>query len=203
MQTDLLGLARTYLPGATIGAVRLPQNLQMVMSRGEGSRVYDTTGKEYIDYLLGSGTLIVGHAHPDVVEAVQHQAARSSTFSTFVLNEPAILLAEKIVNAVPCGEALRYQLSGTEDRIVGISSSPIRTFFLISPADQIVGGSVRSPDSAFRGSSIVFVGISCWPTNQAVAFPCHEILSWAGFMLRTTVCLPGPTATLYHCDFPS
>lgn len=111
MQSDLLQLARTYFPGGTFG-VNLPEHLRTVMVRGHGSRIYDANGKEYIDYLLGSGPLLVGHAHPEVVAAVQRQAALASTF--YMLNEPAILLAQKIVDAVPCGGRLRYQLSGTD-----------------------------------------------------------------------------------------
>src|SRR5437763_12944324 len=62
--------------------------------------------------MLGSGPLLLGHAHPQVVEAVQRQAALGSTF--FALNEPAVLLAEQIVRAVPCGEAVRFQTTGSE-----------------------------------------------------------------------------------------
>jgi glutamate-1-semialdehyde 2,1-aminomutase len=111
MQSELLNLARTYLPGGTFG-VNLPENLRTVMVCGQGSRIHDANGKEYIDYLLGSGPLLVGHAHPEVVDAVRRQSALSSTF--YMLNEPAIRLARKIVDAAPCGDSLCYQLSGTD-----------------------------------------------------------------------------------------
>jgi glutamate-1-semialdehyde 2,1-aminomutase len=78
--------------------------------RGQGSRIYDAAGKEYLDYMLGSGPLLLGHCRPEVVEAVRSQAALGSGY--FALNEPAILLAEKIVDAVPCGEAIRFQTTG-------------------------------------------------------------------------------------------
>ena len=90
----------------------LPPDLRMVMVRGQGSRIYDAAGKEYLDYMLGSGPLILGHCHPKVVEAVQRQVGLSSTY--FALNEPAIALAEVIVESVPCGEALRFQTTGSE-----------------------------------------------------------------------------------------
>src|ERR1051326_6141045 len=112
MDQRLLEAAKEYLPGASLGVHYLPENIRAVIVRGQGSRVYDSNGKEYIDCLLGSGPLLLGHAHPEVVEAVQRQASQSSTF--YWLNEPAIQLAEKIVRAVPCGEALRNQLSGSE-----------------------------------------------------------------------------------------
>jgi glutamate-1-semialdehyde 2,1-aminomutase len=82
------------------------------MMRGQGSKVYDAAGKEYLDYMLGSGPLLLGHARPEVVEAVRRQAAAGSTY--FALNEPAILLAEQVAQAVPCGEAVRFQTTGSE-----------------------------------------------------------------------------------------
>lgn len=111
-QQDLLQRAERYLPGACLGMMYLPPDLRMVMVRGQGSRIYDANGKEYLDYMLGSGPLLLGHGRPEVVEAVQRQAAAGSTF--FALNEPAVRLAEEIVGAVPCGEAIRFQTTGSE-----------------------------------------------------------------------------------------
>jgi glutamate-1-semialdehyde 2,1-aminomutase len=111
-QPALLDKAERYFPGACLGMMHLPADLRMVMVRGAGSRIFDAAGKEYIDYMLGSGPLLLGHARPEIVAAVQRQAALGSTF--FALNEPAILLAEKMVQAVPCGEAVRFQTTGSE-----------------------------------------------------------------------------------------
>ncbi|HMC64452.1 MAG TPA: aminotransferase class III-fold pyridoxal phosphate-dependent enzyme [Gemmataceae bacterium] len=111
-QQDLLHTAERYFPGACLGMMHLPPDLRMVMVRGQGSKIYDAAGKEYIDCMLGSGPLILGHCRPEVVAAVQKQAALGSTF--FALNEPAIRLAEKMVKAVPCGEAIRFQTTGSE-----------------------------------------------------------------------------------------
>ena len=84
----------------------------MVLARGRGSRVWDVSGHEYIDYLLGSGPMLVGHAHPEVVAAVREQLELGSTF--FANNEHAILLAEEISKAMPCAEKVRFCSSGTE-----------------------------------------------------------------------------------------
>src|SRR5947208_3557119 len=111
-QHELLQSAERYFPGACLGMMHLPPDLQMVMVRGQGSKVYDAAGKEYLDYMMGSGPLLLGHARPEVVEAVQRQAAAGSTF--FALTEPAIHLAEQLVQAVPCGEAVRFQTTGSE-----------------------------------------------------------------------------------------
>src|SRR5207248_1145652 len=111
-QQQLLQSAERYLPGACLGMMSLPPDLRMVMVRGAGSKIYDAAGREYLDYMLGSGPLLLGHARPEVVEAVQRQAAAGSTF--FALTEPAILLAEQLVRAVPCGQAVRFQTTGSE-----------------------------------------------------------------------------------------
>ncbi len=108
----LLERADRYLAGGSLGMFRMPEEVATVFHRGEGSRLYDVTGREYIDYVMGSGPLILGHAHPAVVAAVREQAGLGSTF--YGLNEPAIRLAERIVNAVPCGEQIRFTSSGTE-----------------------------------------------------------------------------------------
>lgn len=108
----LIDLAERFLVGGCFGMFRLPDEVATVFQRGEGSRIFDVAGKEYIDYVLGSGPLILGHAHPAIVAAVCEQAQLGSTF--YGLNEPAVRLAQRIVEAVPCGGTLRYASSGTE-----------------------------------------------------------------------------------------
>jgi glutamate-1-semialdehyde 2,1-aminomutase len=98
--------------GGSPGAFRLPDDVAIVAARGAGSRIYDVDGREFIDYLLGSGPLLLGHARPEVVEAVQRQAALGSTFYT--LTEPAIELGERLIEAIPCAEMVKFVSSGTE-----------------------------------------------------------------------------------------
>jgi glutamate-1-semialdehyde 2,1-aminomutase len=107
-ETELSAKAGRYLAGGTLG------NLadEVILGRGRGSRVWDVSGHEYIDYLLGSGPMLVGHAHPEVTAAVKEQLERGSTF--FANNEHAILLAEEISKAMPCAEKVRFCSSGTE-----------------------------------------------------------------------------------------
>lgn len=84
----------------------------MVIREGRGSRIIDTDGNEYIDYLLGSGPLLVGHAHPAVVEAVARQLEKGSSF--LLTSEPAVELAERLSEAVPAAERVSFANSGTE-----------------------------------------------------------------------------------------
>ena len=84
----------------------------IVIARGEGSRVWDEDGNQYIDYLIGSGPMLLGHGHPEVMEAVFEQLPKGMTF--FANNAKGIELAEAIVHAVPCCEQVRFVASGGE-----------------------------------------------------------------------------------------
>ena len=84
----------------------------VIMRRGKGGRVWDVSGNEYIDFMLGSGPMLVGHVHPEVVAAVRKQIEQGTTF--FANNEHAVQLAEEIVKAVPCADKVRFCSSGAE-----------------------------------------------------------------------------------------
>ncbi|MEM9437697.1 MAG: aminotransferase class III-fold pyridoxal phosphate-dependent enzyme [Pseudomonadota bacterium] len=84
----------------------------LILARGEGAYVWDTDGKRYIDYLIGSGPMLLGHGHPEVLEAVYEQLPKGQTF--FANNPLGIELAEAIIDAVPCCEHVRFVTSGGE-----------------------------------------------------------------------------------------
>jgi glutamate-1-semialdehyde 2,1-aminomutase len=109
---DLLAVAAQVLPGACLGQNPLPPELSFVVERAAGARIVDVRGRTYLDYVMGSGPLLLGHAHPALVRAVQEQVARGSTY--FWLSEPSIRLAEAVVGAVPCAEQVRFVSTGTE-----------------------------------------------------------------------------------------
>jgi glutamate-1-semialdehyde 2,1-aminomutase len=108
LQADLIGKARRVLPGGTFG--NFPGDI--VIREGRGGRVWDESGKEYVDFLLGSGPMLVGHAHPEVTAAAQARIAEGTTF--FANNRYGIELAEAIVAAVPCAEQVRFVSTGSE-----------------------------------------------------------------------------------------
>jgi glutamate-1-semialdehyde 2,1-aminomutase len=111
-QVELLDQASRYLAGGGTGLFVLPPELNLVVARGAGSHLWDVSGREYIDYHLSSGPALLGHAHPAITEAVAAQLPKGTTY--FFLNEPAIRLAKRLVDAVPCGEVVHYTGSGTE-----------------------------------------------------------------------------------------
>jgi glutamate-1-semialdehyde 2,1-aminomutase len=111
-ESALLRTAHLRFPGGVLGGYYAPDDLQFVVKEARGAHLYDFSGREYIDYVLGSGPMVLGHAHPSVIAAVEAQLRKGTTY--FQLSEPAVALAEEICRAVPCAEQLRYASSGSE-----------------------------------------------------------------------------------------
>ncbi len=107
-ESALIETANKVLPAGTFGNTAL----DVVIAKGKAGHVWDVSGNEYIDYLLGSGPMLVGHAHPEVTAAVLAQVVDGTTF--FVNNPHGIKLAAEIVDAVPCAEQVRFVCTGTE-----------------------------------------------------------------------------------------
>jgi len=104
----LVELAGQVLPAGGFGNL----GSDVVIARGQGGRVWDVSGNEYVDFLLGSGPMLVGHAHPEVTAAVQAQIPLGTTY--FANNEHGIRLAAEIVDAVACADKVRFVSSGSE-----------------------------------------------------------------------------------------
>jgi glutamate-1-semialdehyde 2,1-aminomutase len=148
---------QSLLPGGGPTAVRFPRIGNPVIARGQGSRVWDVEGRSYVDYLLGSGPLVLGHAHPAVVEAVCRQAKRGSTF--YAPTAPTLDLAAQIVAKAPCAEMVQFCSSGSE-----------ATMFALRLARAATGRSkVLKFEGAFHGSND-YALMSLAPAHN-VAFP--------------------------------
>ncbi|MGH8430775.1 MAG: aminotransferase class III-fold pyridoxal phosphate-dependent enzyme, partial [Solimonas sp.] len=98
----LVEQAKRVLPGGSFG--NMPA--EVILKEGKGGRIWDEAGREYVDFLLGSGPMFVGHAHPEVTAAVQSQVPLGTTF--FANNRQGVALAEAICAAVPCAEQVRF-----------------------------------------------------------------------------------------------
>lgn len=96
-------------PARSFRAVGMPP---LVLERGRGSHVWDADGREFIDYLMAFGPLILGHAHPAVVEAVREALAQGTAFGATTALE--VELARLISDALPSVEMVRFVNSGTE-----------------------------------------------------------------------------------------
>jgi glutamate-1-semialdehyde 2,1-aminomutase len=100
------------IPGACFGTFRLPDEVAFVTDRGEGGCLWTTDGRRLIDFVLGSGPMMIGHAHPRVVSAIQEQAVRGTTF--YAMNDVAPRLAARIAELVPCAEAVKFCGDGAQ-----------------------------------------------------------------------------------------
>jgi glutamate-1-semialdehyde 2,1-aminomutase len=110
-EAALLERARARIAAGVRNTTASP-DYAMVVKEARGSRIWDVSGNEYVDYLLGSGPMLLGHAHPAVVTAVREAVERGSSY--LLVNEPAIELAEEIVRAVPCAETVSFHSTGSE-----------------------------------------------------------------------------------------
>lgn len=112
---DLFAAAKKYIPGGVNSPVRAFQGVggdPVFFEHGEGAYLTDADGNRYVDYVGAWGPMIVGHAHPKVVRAVQETAAKGFGFGAPSVLETA--LAEKICAHMPSIEKVRMVNSGTE-----------------------------------------------------------------------------------------
>ncbi|MCH8225415.1 MAG: glutamate-1-semialdehyde 2,1-aminomutase [Chloroflexi bacterium] len=112
---QLFEQAQKYIPGGVnspVRSFRAVGGTPAFLARGQGSRVWDVDGNEYIDYLGSWGPLVLGHAHPAVVDAVKDAAEKGTSFGAPVENE--VTLATLICQALPSVEMVRLVNSGTE-----------------------------------------------------------------------------------------
>ncbi len=105
--------ASKLLPGGALGGNQLAADARFVFSHARGARFWDTSGNEYVDYCLGSGAMLLGHAHESIRRAVTEQVAKGTHYFAY-LNEPALQLAEMVARHVPCVEKMRFTVSGSE-----------------------------------------------------------------------------------------
>lgn len=107
--------AEQLMPGGVNSPVRAFKSVDtpaIFMSRGEGSRIYDIDGNEYIDYVLSWGPLILGHRDSKVIEAIHDVVERGTSFGASTLEENR--LAQLVIERVPSIEKVRMVSSGTE-----------------------------------------------------------------------------------------
>ena len=112
---QLFEQAQRVIPGGVnspVRSFRAVEGTPPFLTRGQGSRVWDMDGNEYIDYLGSWGPLALGHAHPVVVEAVQRAAADGTSFGAPI--EQEVELAEIICGALPSVDSVRLVNSGME-----------------------------------------------------------------------------------------
>jgi len=140
----------------------------IVVDRAAGARLWDADGNEYIDYVCSWGALILGHAHPKVVEAIAAQARRGTSYG--MPTELEVELASKIRAALPSCEKVRFVSSGTE-----ATMSAVRLARAATGRDFIIKfeGCYHGHSDSFlseAGSGLATLGIAACPgVPQALA----------------------------------
>ena len=112
---DAFAEAKQYMPGGVNSPVRSFANVggnPLFISHAEGSRIYDVDGNEYIDYVGSWGPMILGHAHPQIVKALQQAVTRGTSYGAPTLLETQ--LAKLVQTVYPSIEVIRMVNSGTE-----------------------------------------------------------------------------------------
>ena len=107
--------SQQLIPGGVNSPVRSFRSVggkPFFVDRGQGPFLFDTEGRRYIDYVLSWGALILGHAHPDVMEALNRQILLGTSYGTPTPGE--VELAEKLTEMVPSVDMVRLVNSGTE-----------------------------------------------------------------------------------------
>jgi len=156
-EKELLAKTGRYLPAGVRNASVDPE-LAMVVDGGSGCRLRDVSGNEYIDYLMGSGPLLLGHAHPAVVGAVRDRLEKGSSY--LMVSEPAIELAEAIAQTVPCADKVCFNSTGSES-----------TFFAMRVARAHTGRSrILKFEGAFHGMNDYALMSNQW-TPKTRDFP--------------------------------
>ena len=113
--------AKKIIPGGVNSPVRAFRHVDgepVFIDKGQGAYMFDVDGKQYIDYMGSWGTAIAGHAHPEVLSAVEEAAERGLSFGAPTAME--IRLAEKILEHMPSIEKIRMVNSGTEATMTAI-----------------------------------------------------------------------------------
>ncbi len=115
MSPNLFEQARQHIPGGVNSPVRAFKGVGGVpvfVQRAEGPYLFDTDGKRYIDYVGSWGPMVLGHAHPEVLQAVHEAVDRGLSYGAPTVIETA--MAEKVCGLVPSMDLVRMVSSGTE-----------------------------------------------------------------------------------------
>ena len=131
-QPAIASRAETVMPAGGFGNF----DPSIFIREGKGARVWDEDGREYVDLLIGSGPMLIGHGHEEVLEVVHKQVEKGMTF--FANNELGVELAEQIIADMSCAEQVRFVTSGGEADMYAIRAA--RAFTGRSKVMKFEGG---------------------------------------------------------------
>jgi len=177
--SQLYQRALTLLPGGVNSPVRAMRAIgrdPIFIASGKGSTITDVDGNDYVDWVCSWGPLILGHAHPEVIEAVTAAAARGTTFGAPTVSE--VRLAEEITGRFPSVEMVRMTSSGTE-----ATMSAIRLARAVTGRDKVLkfsGAYHGHVDGllADAGSGLATQGIPASPGVPEAAAATTVVVPW-------------------------
>jgi glutamate-1-semialdehyde 2,1-aminomutase len=180
--TELYHRALEWLPGGVNSPVRAMRSIgrdPIFIARGEGPRLYDVDGNDYIDWVCSWGPLIAGHAHPAVVDAVASAASDGTSFGA--PTEAEVKLAAAVGQRMPWVEMLRMTSSGTEATMSAIRLARAATGR--EPVLKFAGAYHGHVDGllAQAGSGLATQGIPSSPGVLAAAAAATVIVAWNDF----------------------
>jgi glutamate-1-semialdehyde 2,1-aminomutase len=171
--------ALRVLPGGVNSPVRAMRSIgrdPIFIASGDGAIITDVDGNDYVDYVCSWGPLILGHAHPDVIDAITAAAQRGTTFGA--PTEAEVTLAEEVTRRVPSVEMLRMTSSGTE-----ATMSALRLARAVTGRERILkfaGAYHGHVDGllAEAGSGLATQGIPASPGVPEAAAAATVIVPW-------------------------
>jgi len=149
--------ARGAFPGGSNGEFNLPPDLVTVVARGSGCHIHDVEGRRYLDMSMGWGSVLPGHAHPEILDAARRALPGGTNFAT--LSHASLMAAEAIMAASPACDQVRFCASGTE-----------ATMHCLRLARAYTGRShILKFDGAYHGSNDV--GVTSLFSERSVPWP--------------------------------
>ncbi len=152
---ELLEDLEEFIPGGVVHRSKLPDSVRTIIEGGKGSHIWDVDGNNYIDYILGSGPMLLGHSNPDVTRAVQ----RRLEYGTQFLQATDITLkhARKIIEILPSAEQIKFTGTGSE-----------ATYMALRLARAYTGkNKIIKFEGAFHGTH----DYTAWSTNPSEMLP--------------------------------
>jgi len=111
---ELWEKARKVIPGGISANAKFVPPYPIFMNKASGSKIIDVDGNEYVDYVMGYGPLLLGHAHPEIVKAVNQLLEEHGAWHFGTPTPMELKLAEKLCKVVPCAQMVRFTNSGNE-----------------------------------------------------------------------------------------
>ena len=201
---ELYARAQQYLPGGVNSPVRAMKAIgrdPIFVERAEGAELTDVDGNPYVDWMCSWGPLILGHAHPAIVEAVTAAATQGTTFGAATAAE--VDLAEEVSRRMPAVEMLRMTSSGTE-----ASMSAIRLARAVTGREKLLkfaGAYHGHVDGllADAGSGLATQGIPASPGVTAAATAATIIVPWNDADAVAAACAEHEFAAILAEPYPA